>query len=383
SRVFADRVAPADARAVEVLRAAGAIIVGLTRSHEFGWGITTRTPDSGGTANPWNLSRIAGGSSGGSAAAVASQLVPAALGTDTGGSVRIPAAFCGVMGLKPTFGTISTGGVVPLAPSLDHVGAIARSGPDLAVLLEVLRRGSSGRGVDSVTRDTAQIAERGLNRVRFGLLPDLNVPPLIGEYADIFDGVLSAVAGTGATVLELRLELGSQALGAFAAIQGAEAFHVHHRVLGTFPSKSHLYGADVRARLAAAAERDLGSYLAACDLRSALKEDLSVLLEQVDVLLTPMAACAPSEIASPDVADYGSARLPLRELVMGYTAWQDLTGLPACNVPVALDSLGLPVSVQLTGAAHMECQLLDIATQLRHLTGSDRLLPPTIREGQQ
>ena len=383
SRVFANRLAPADARAVQAVRAAGAVILGLTRSHEFGWGITTRSPDSGGTANPWDLSRVAGGSSGGSAAAVASQLVPAALGTDTGGSVRIPSAFCGVMGLKPTFGTISTRGVVPLAPSLDHVGAIARSASDLAILLGVLRAHSRAQPVDTVTRDAAQISGRRIDRVRFGLLPDLNVPPLIGEYNDIFNGVISAVTGAGGTVIDLRLELGSEALSAFAAIQGAEAFHVHHRVLGTFPSKSHLYGEDVRGRLAAAGDRDLGSYLAACDLRSALKEDLSALLEQVDVFLTPTAACAPSEIATPDVSDYGSSRLPLRELVMGHTAWQNLAGLPACNVPVAVDSLGLPVSVQLTGAANTELLLLGIAAQLQLLTGSDRRLPPTIREGQQ
>jgi len=373
SRVFAGRIASKDAAAVRALRVAGAIIVGVTRSHEFGWGITTRGAF-GGTTNPWDASRIAGGSSGGSAAAVAARMVPAALGTDTGGSVRIPAAFCGVMGLKPTYGAASTDGIVPLAPSLDHVGCIARTPGDLAILVGAIahnrRTSAEGAAGQPATQD-----RRPLERARLGLVPDLNVPPLAHEYQRIFDAVVDVVAAAGSRVLTFGFKDGAQALSTFTTIQRAEAHYVHTAVLGTFPGESERYGDDVRLRLEAAREIDLRTYLSAQTLRAAMKDTALKLLAQVDVLVTPLAACPPSPINTPDVGEYGSELRPLRDLVMGYTAWQDLLGLPVCNVPVAFDSLGLPVSVQLTGAPHTEPQLLAFAAELQRLIQLPTLLP--------
>ena len=138
STILLDRIAPSDTAAVARWREAGAIVIGVTRSHEFGWGITTQHAELGSTLNPWNTDRVPGGSSGGSAAALAVGMVPLALGSDTGGSIRIPACFCGIAGIKPTYGRVAKRGAVSLAPSLDHPGPLARTVPDLAIGLAAM-----------------------------------------------------------------------------------------------------------------------------------------------------------------------------------------------------------------------------------------------------
>lgn len=360
SMVFKDRVATGDAEAVRRLRAAGAIVLGLTRSHEFGWGITTQHLTRGGTRNPWNLDRVPGGSSGGSAAAVAAGLVPIALGSDTGGSIRIPAAFCGIAGLKPTYGRVSKRGAVALAPSLDHPGPLARSVEDCTRMFEVLA-GYDADDPSTVARTEESASPESLERMRVGISEDLHLRPLTADHARVFNAAVGLLASQGATVREVRVQEAGQIRPTFATIQMAEAHDVHNRILMTFPSRENEYGRDVRRRLVEAAAIGIGSYLAARERAAQFRREFDLVFEEVDVLLTPVAAGPPSTIEKPDQVQHLGAPLPFRDLVMDYTVPQNLTGLPSCCVRAGMGSDGLPVGVQVTAPAFHEGRALTVA----------------------
>jgi aspartyl-tRNA(Asn)/glutamyl-tRNA(Gln) amidotransferase subunit A len=354
SFVLAARRADRDAAAVARLRAAGAIVLGLTRTHEFAWGITTQHAERGSTRNPWNLAAVPGGSSGGSGAAVAVGAVPLALGTDTGGSVRIPAAFCGVVGLKPTFGLIDTTGVVPLAPSLDHVGVLGREVDDIALALEVVveKPPVAYGGVDE------------LAALWIGLPAD-GTPGLARAYAEAVAAATSTCRDAGATIVEVDWPRAEDFLGTFATIQLAEAFDVHHRQLATFPARAEDYGRDVRRRLERAAQIDAGEVAVARAARDALRARVREVFTSVDLVLTPASRAGPSRVDAPDRVEHDGETVPLRTVVLGCTALQDLTGQPAIVVPGGLDEHGLPVGVQLTGAVGEDALVLAAAAELR------------------
>src|SRR4051812_45442943 len=211
SRMFAAHVPDRDAAAVAALRAAGAILIGKTQTHEFGWGITSVNDAMGSSRNPWDPSLVPGGSSGGSAVALAARMVPLALGTDTGGSVRIPAAFCGVTALKPTFGRTDARGAWPLAPSLDHVGLMARTPEDLALALSVADRRPQTADRRAALRGVAVVVGPG-------------VP----------DDAIAVVEGLGARFVERALPDPARCEAVFATIQLWEAARVHEQA-GLYP----------------------------------------------------------------------------------------------------------------------------------------------------
>ena len=300
---FTQEPADHDAPAVARLRQAGARLVGRTRSHEFAWGITTRHPRLGGTVNPHDPARVAGGSSGGSAAAVAAGLVDFALGTDTGGSTRIPAAFCGVVGYKPAYGRIPLDGVVPLAPTLDHVGILARTVAD-AVLVADIAAGDDPVPLPDTPPDDLRIGVVGV---------DLELP------------TVDAVHQT---------------------IQRTEALAVH-RALGTWPAQAHLYGDDVRARLEHAETVTAEEADAAYRRRHELIETETERLADYDAILLPTAPCGPSTVADPDHVVVDGRRVPLRDAVMPSTFYANVVGFPAFSVPTGTDADGMPVGLQL------------------------------------
>jgi aspartyl-tRNA(Asn)/glutamyl-tRNA(Gln) amidotransferase subunit A len=365
SLVLAGRRADSDAAVVASLRQAGAVVVGVTRSHEFGWGITTQHATRGSTRNPWDLTRIPGGSSGGSAAAVAAGLVPLAVASDTGGSIRLPAAFCGVYGLKTTPGRISRRGGVPLAPSFDTVGFVARH-PDL--LASALAATAGPDAADPPTLDAPPLGptidpER-IDGVRFGA-PDTGVvitPPASHRHA--VDTVVAALAELGCRRTDPSIPPGPQLYDIFVPYQLAEAHHVHNAILGTFPERSADYGADVRARLEAAAQVTVGDYLDARRLAAEARARLCLAFDDVDVIVTLVSPCAPSTVARPDAVDIDGRSLRLRDAVMPSTVPQNIAGLPSVTVPVGRDDHGLPIGVQLTGRPWSERLLLAVATSL-------------------
>ena len=370
STILADRIAPSDATAVARWREAGAIVVGTTRSHEFGWGITTQNATLGSTLNPWDTDRVPGGSSGGSAAALSAGMVPLALGSDTGGSIRIPACFCGIAGIKPTYGLVSKRGAVSLAPSLDHPGPLARTVPDLAIGLAAMA------GYDALDPSTLAVeppsgsVEASLAGIRVGVVADLQLRTLRDDHQARFDAALEAMSGAGARLVPLGFAGAEEIRPTFAAIQMAEAHHTHSSVLGFFPERAAEYGADVRGRLELSAEVTLADYLSALESKRVLRRRFACLFDEVDVVVTPITAGGPSTTSEPDIGFDGTGEGPFRDVVMDYTVPQDLFGLPVCAVPNGLDDDGLPLGIQLTGPALSENAVLDAAAGVAELLGS-------------
>jgi aspartyl-tRNA(Asn)/glutamyl-tRNA(Gln) amidotransferase subunit A len=328
SGMFRGHVPARDAEAVRLVRDAGAIVLGKTATHEFAWGFSSINDHLGTVRNPRDPERVAGGSSGGSGAALAAGLAPLALGTDTGGSIRVPSAFCGVYGLKPTWGRVSLEGVWPLARTLDHAGPMARTPQDLALLLGALA---------PIPKHVAGTPPR------VGVCPDLHGAPLEPQ-------IVAAHAETGLRLGagEVRFPEAELLVPAFRAIQLAEGFETH-RAAGLWPDRAVEYGADVRSRVEMGAALELPQLLGAHVDREIVRAAFARLFEQVDVLLTPAVPLAPPRIED-ERADPA-----LRESVLAYTSPQDLVGLPACV---------LANGMQLTGPPGSEALLVAVASSL-------------------
>lgn len=373
SEVLAGRVAATDAVLVSRLRRAGAVIVGTTRSHEFGWGITTQHATRGSTANPWDLQRIPGGSSGGSGAAVASGMIPVAVGSDTGGSVRIPSAFCGTLGIKPTLGRIPRTGGVALAPSFDTPGSLTRSVWDLWAMTAAMAGADPGDPI-AAGRPGLEPAPRlatSLDGFRVGIAPALSEVPLVPAADSAFTETIATLEELGAEIVEVELPSATDFLDVFVPMQMAEAYHVHANGLGTWPTQEDAYGRDVAGRISAASRVDIATYLSATERRRELVRSFDDAFSMVDAVVSPVSAVAPARRDDPDSADHVDGPRPLREMVMAYTVPQNVTGLPTVAVPVAFDGDGLPIAVQVTGARWREDVATTVAGALHLAVGGD------------
>jgi aspartyl-tRNA(Asn)/glutamyl-tRNA(Gln) amidotransferase subunit A len=358
SPLFSEHVPTKDAEAVRRVRAAGGILVGKSQTHEFAWGITSVNPRLGTSRNPWSLDRISGGSSGGSAVALAADEVPLALGSDTGGSIRVPAAYCGIAGFKPTYGRVSLTGAFPLARSLDHAGPMARTPRDAALLLEVLA------GVDPADPATEDVPlgdleralEAGVAGLRIGVCPALHVVRPAPDVQKAWEAAIALLDSLGAKLVELDFEAPDRVYPTFRVVQLAEALFTHQS-RGLFPAHRDEYGPDVRARLEAATAVTLTDYLAAATERARIRSAFGALLREVEVLVTPVGAGSPVPIGEETTVHLGE-EIEFRELVMTYTVPQDLTGFPACAVRAGFDSLGIPVGIQFTARPWREASVL-------------------------
>jgi len=380
SLIFSGHVPYRDAEAVRRLRHAGAIVLGLTRCHEFAWGITTQHQRRGSTYNPWDLGRVPGGSSGGSAAAVATGMVPLALGSDSGGSIRIPASYCGVAGIKPTYGRISKRGACRLIPSYDHVGPIARSVRDLATAMSALA-GYDAEDPSTLTEPFDEpMIERGIEGLRIGIAPDLHLTPLAPDHEKIFSHVVDTATSIAGTAREVHIPHADVIRPAFTIIQLSESHHVHASELGIYPSRASEYGPDVIERLEMARRVTLSEYLSAVEQVRWIRRRFQIALQEVDVILTPVYAGGPSRVVDPGFSIHRGERIPFREVVMNYTVPQNLTGLPAASIRAGFDDDGIPVGVQATASWGNEEVALRVAAALQVALGEDagtwpRLLP--------
>jgi Asp-tRNA(Asn)/Glu-tRNA(Gln) amidotransferase A subunit family amidase len=345
SAVLAGRRPAVDAAVVARLRAAGAVVVGITRTHELAWGITTRDAGGGGTVNPHDPTRIAGGSSGGSAVAVATGVVPLAIGTDTAGSIRIPGACCGVWGLKPRWGLLSVEGVVPLAPSLDVVGFLAGDPGDLAVAL------------GAATGDA--IAAVGVSGRRVGVARGVGEVPLAPAVVAALDACTTRLGVVGAQPLDVTVPDGGAARSTLGRFQAPEALAVHRDVLRTWPAQADRYGADVAGRLRLAEAITAADHAAAREEAAALRAAWDRLLADVDAVVTPIASTACPTIADPDHVATPAGVVEWRAAAIGWTGAQNLCGLPAVAFPAGVDADGLPVGLQVT--ARTEATALAVA----------------------
>jgi aspartyl-tRNA(Asn)/glutamyl-tRNA(Gln) amidotransferase subunit A len=368
SPMFTSNVPARDAEAVRRARAAGAILVGKTQTHEFAWGITSVNDALGSARNPWAVDRVSGGSSGGSAVVLAAGEVPLALGSDTGGSIRVPAAFCGIVGLKPTFGRISAAGAWPLARSLDHPGPMARTPADAALLLEAVAGADPADPAtcDARLGDVHAELSRGLDGMIVGVCPDLHLVPLAPDVRAVFDAALRTIESGGARLAEVALPGAAVIYPTFRTIQSAEALDTHRRA-GLYPARRDEYGDDVRGRLDTSVDVSLEQYLEAAADRQRVRAAFARLLTGCDVLVTPVSAGSPLRIGNETVEHLGE-EITFRELVMSYTTPQDLTGLPACSVRAGFDDLGIPVGVQFTAGPWQEARVLRAAQALFDLT---------------
>jgi aspartyl-tRNA(Asn)/glutamyl-tRNA(Gln) amidotransferase subunit A len=376
SSVLAGRRASADAAVAAALRLAGAVVVGTARAHEFGWGITTQHATRGSTHNPWDASRIPGGSSGGSAAAVAAGMVPLAVASDTGGSVRIPASFCGVFGLKTTPGRISRRGGVALAPTFDTVGFMAREPALLAAAIVT----TAGRDPsDPPTLDAPELdldaADDTLSSTRFAV-PDLHptVAPT-AAHRRALETIAAALVELGCRQADVVVPSGPEMYDVFVPLQMAEAHHVHHVELDTYPRHADRYGPDVRRRLEMAAEVTIGQYLDARRSAADVRGRYLAAFDSAELIVTLVSSTGPSTTQQPDVVDVGGRTLPLRDVVMPYTVPQNIAGLPSITVPAGTDADGLPVGVQIVGPPWSEARLLTVAEAL-HRSGASRVSTP-------
>ena len=373
SSMYLNNIPTSDATVVANLERAGAIVLGKTATHEFAWGFTNDNPHYGPTHNPWNRDRIPGGSSGGSAVSVASGMAPLAVGTDTGGSIRVPCTFCGMAGVKPTYRSVSGNGIFPLAASLDHVGAIARDPGDLQLLLKVMQSATWRDG-----NDRAESAFESLADVRIGIADCLHQPAPDADIAAVFNNACEILREAGATGVSFDDMQIPDIPAVFTTIMLAESLHTHRRAR-LYPERYEEYGADIRKRIELALEITLDNYLEASEQRRILATELDKVLCEVDVILSLCAASTPPRIESlfPPTAETQD-QYDLRRIVLGYTALQNLTGLPSCTVRAGFDDQGMPVGIQFTGRMGADQTVLSIAALFYQLTPDIQKIRPVL-----
>lgn len=358
SLILKDWVPDRDATVVRFLRHAGAVLLGKLNMHEFAFGATSENPHYGTVRNPHDPERVAGGSSGGSGAAVAAGLCYGALGSDTGGSIRCPAAVCGIVGLKPTYGRVSRAGVLPLAWSLDHVGTMTRTVTDTALMLEAIA-GHDPADPTSARRPVppySRLLEGGVRGLKLGVPRDFFWNPVHPEVAARVDEAIAALAGEGAEVVEVDLPCLSYFPAVQALIICAEATAYHRRYLR---ERSEEYGRGVLMRLVQGLFVNGADYLDAQRARRLVRREFLECLRRVDALLTPAVPIPAPRIGQPSLV-LGETEAPPQHYLVRNTAVFNLTGLPAVSVPCGLAE-GLPVGLQIAGRPWEEAKVLRIA----------------------
>ncbi|PUB24848.1 aspartyl-tRNA(Asn)/glutamyl-tRNA(Gln) amidotransferase subunit A [Promicromonospora sp. AC04] len=366
SRILQGNFSEEDATVVARLRKQGAIIVGTTNLHEFAWGGTTDNPHFGRTRNPWDLSRSPAGSSGGSGAAVAARTVFAALGTDTGGSVRLPASMNGVTGIRPGIGRVSNAGVYPLAWSLDTVGPLAGSAQDCAVLLDAMS-GRDARDPQSYghpTNSLAAMEDRGLRGARIGVISGVSRVQLQPAVLDAFDSTLALLERLGASVREIEILDLEAVVDALVIVDAVEPSAHHAPWLRSRPGD---YGADVRANLEAGLVIPAVDYVQAQRYRAHVRRQFSDAFDQVDVLLTPTLPFTAPGVGQTTITIDSAERDVLTSL-MRFTALASVPGLPAMSLPIGFDADGLPIGLQVIGAPDDEAGVLRLGAALQSQT---------------
>ena len=352
SALFKDRIPAEDATVVQRLKRAGAIVLGKLNMQELAYGGTSVPSFYGRVSNPWDLERIAGGSSGGSAAAVAAGLCYAALGTDTGGSIREPAALCGIVGLKPTYGRVSNRGVMPLAWSLDHVGPMTRSVADAAILLQAIA-GYDPDDVCSVDRPVGTYRGKParLAGMRIGLPRELFYADLDPEVQASIEAALGVFLAAGARTVEVPLEVSQDRTVFLAEAYAAQCDHIART--------PQLYLPETLAKFRKGATIDTSSYLRSRRDFELVRRNASSVFSSVDVLLTPT-----TPVPAPKASDYpatveGAVRLDAR-LLRNVRPF-NLYGLPTVSVPCGFSSQGLPIGMQISGPPWEEERVLGVA----------------------
>ena len=360
SKIFADFVPGYDAAIVSQLNDAGANVIGKTGLHEFAYGITSNNPHFGAIRNPWDPERIPGGSSGGSAAAVAAGLVPFATGTDTGGSIRIPASFCGVVGLKPTYERVSRKGVMPLGLTLDHAGVLARTVRDVALAFSLIAKHSSGYG------PAAHAGHHGmsLGGMRIGVPDNFFVERIAPDVMLSFRAAVQTAAALGAHVTEIKLP-------------DVEAINVVGRIvqlsevsalLARYLDRRDELGRDIQVLVEQGRLIPAIDYLNAQRVRTVLARDFSKIWKHLDCLMTPATPMTAPKIGEMNVA-IGTLTEEVRSAATRLTRPFNVLGWPALALPCGFSDAGLPIGLQVVAPPQQEDTLLQAGAALEDAFG--------------
>ena len=361
SKILADFVPEEDAHVVTRLRRAGAVLIGKTNLHEFAYGVTTNNAHYGPARNPWDTERIPGGSSGGSAAATATGMCVASVGSDTGGSIRVPAALCGLVGLKPTFGRVSCHGVVPLAKSLDHVGPITRCVADAAILLCVLA-GFDARDTNTTRMrvpDYAGGLKRRAHRLRLGWPREYFFDRLDEEVRRAIETARKSFESLGVVFEEVSLPLLNQSVEPSTNMAFAEATHFH-RSAGYYPARRSDYSKELIERLEAGEKVSALDYLRSFDVQKQVRAEFEAAFAQVDAILAPTVPIAAPRIDERKLR-IGEEEETVRSALIRLNRPANFTGLPAISLPCGFTKQGLPIGLQIIGRAFDEARVLQLA----------------------
>jgi aspartyl-tRNA(Asn)/glutamyl-tRNA(Gln) amidotransferase subunit A len=368
SRILADRVPAVDATVVRRLAEAGAIVLGKLNMVEFAYGPEGLNPHYGHARNPWGgaTHRMAGGSSSGSGVAVAAGLAPGALGSDTGGSIRIPASLCGITGLKPTYGRVSRAGVLPLAWSMDHVGPMTRTVADSAVMLGAMAGYDPADPSTSVLPVPNYLAALtgDVKGLRVGLLRSFFLDGAAPAVRSAVEAAAATLAGAGAVVDEVKLERTELATAGSLAIVAAEALAYHAEFLRTRPAD---YDPDVLRRLRLSVYVSGWHYVRAQQARALVRDEIDAALARRDVLLAPSTAVVAPALDERKVS-LGDGPADVRSALLRFTRPFNFSGHPACAVPCGFTEGGLPIGMQLVGRPFDEATVLRAADAFQRLT---------------
>ena len=395
SRMLEGFVPPYDAHVVECLRREGAVIVGKTNMDEFAMGSSTENSGFAPTRNPWDTARIPGGSSGGSAAAVAADMAHLALGSDTGGSIRQPASLCGVVGLKPTYGRVSRYGLVAFASSLDQIGPLTKDVRDAALLMEVIGNHDC-RDATSARRPEAPYlaeAEQDMEPVRVGVPREFFGEGLDNEIAAAVEDAVKVIEGLGATVKSISLPHTDYAVAAYYILAPAEASSNLARYDGVHYGCRHAGAGDIISMFARTRAQGFGPevqrrillgtyalsagyydayYLKASKVRRLIKQDFDAAFDAVDCIV-----CPTSPVPAFKIGERTANPLEMY-LADVYTLSTNLAGIPGLSVPCGFTASGLPIGVQILGNFWDEGRLLRIARAYERETGWRERRRPTL-----
>src|ERR1700731_464169 len=357
SKILRDYFPERDAPVVSRLKLAGAVLLGKANMHEFAYGVTSNNPHYGPVRNPWDTARIPGGSSGGSAAAVAAGLCYGSIGTDAGGSIRIPASLCGVTGLKPSWGRISCEGIIPLSPAFDCAGPLGRTVGDVATVMGVLYS-RAGREPNMVRPSTLRA---GARKFCLGIPGQLFFDALSPEVRNAFYSALGDLCRAAMTSKDVSIPLLDETEDAGNRIAWTEAA-LYHQQQGYFPARSADYGDDVRSRLEMGCKVPAVDYLRALEIQKQFFQQLHLALGEADVdaIVFPSTAIE-APLLNQETIRIGPPACQTRALLLRHNRPANLAGVPAVSVPCGFTRSGLPIGLQIMAGVSSEPVLLRIA----------------------
>jgi aspartyl-tRNA(Asn)/glutamyl-tRNA(Gln) amidotransferase subunit A len=375
SALFKDRVPAEDAEVVRRLRAAGAVLLGKLNMHEFAFGGSSAISYFGAVRNPWDVAYSPGGSSGGSAAAVAAGLCYAALGSDTGGSIREPAAYCGIVGLKPTYGRVSTSGAIPLSWSLDHIGPMTRTVSDAALVLQVIAGYDSQDpgSVDLPVPECVADIAASTSGLRLGILRDYFYESLSPDIEAAMQNALSVLKSLTRSVHEVA-PLATDAtyasvMNPYVAVLSAEAYEFHKEYIAKSPE---LYQAPTLKRLRAGADVTISTYVQSRRQLEQIRNAIARRFDDVDFVITPTTPVPPFTLA--ELSDANKAR-PMELQMLHNTRPINMLGLPTISVPCGFTVARLPIGLQISGRPGAEASVLRLAHAYERAAGWRKITP--------